>query len=279
MLPGVYEFTWNTGHVVFVAFFLSAILVVAGYAIVAVLRARHDQRRGAAGALRWHETFEMLPPERRLCRHEFDRSADAIRPSSPRECHRGFDCEGCEFHRECTAESVALSSAVSVHGLTVSPTERYDRGHTAVRPVEDDLVEVFPDALARHLLRGCSVEAAVDRDEPLTRGDTVFRVQSDRGPLRLLTPVEGDVVEQIRREDLPVLRIRLRRPLAEQTHLLQGTEAVRWLESELRQVQLAVSPGETLPTLADGGVLREDLVEATPDVDWDQLREELLLDV
>lgn len=273
MLPGVYEFSWTAGHVIFVAFFISAILVVAGYAAFSILRAHHDQRRGAAGELRWHETFEMLPSSRCVCRHELDREGDA------RLCHRGFDCEGCERHQQLATESEPLSAPVTVHGLAVEPDELYDRGHTTVRPVEDDLVEVFPDALARRILHGCRVEPAATDDDSLARGDAVFRVESDRGPLRLLTPVEGEVVGVHERDGLPALRIRPRRPLAEQTHLLRGGEAVRWLESELRLVQRAMSPGEAAPTLADGGEIREDLVRVTPDVDWDQLREELLLDV
>lgn len=273
MLPGVYEFSWTAGHVIFVAFFISAILVVAGFVVFAGLRAHHDQRRGAAGALRWHETFEMLPAERCVCRHELDREEGA------RLCHRGFDCGSCECHAERVSESESLSAAVTVHGLPVDPSEFYDRGHTIVRPVEDEVVEIFPDALARRILHGCRVEPVVVAEESLSRGDAIFRVESERGPLRMRTPVEGEVVGWEEREGLPVLRVRLRRPLEQQTHLLRGTEAVRWLESELRQVQGVLSPGQTAPTLADGGEIREDLVQVNPDVDWDQLREELLLDV
>jgi hypothetical protein len=213
----------------------------------------------------------MLPTDRRVCRHEFGTT------EHPRLCDRGFDCAHCEHHREFAPEE--LADPVHVHGLTVNCDEYYGRGHAALRVVGDDVVEIFPDAFARLLLRECRIRPRATDGARLDPGDAAFRVDTPGGPLRILSPVAGDVVATDERDQVPVLQVRLDAPLEEQVHLLHGPEVPRWLEHELRTVERAVTPLSHGTTLADGGAIRTDLVESLPDVNWDQLREELLLDV
>jgi hypothetical protein len=270
MLPGVYEFSWNPFHVIFVTFFMIAFATVAGFAVWAAVRARHDRKSGRAGELRWHETFSMLPAERRVCRHELGVA------EHPRLCDNGFDCARCARHREF--DPSPATNATSVHGLPVHPDEYYGRGHAALRVVEGNVVEVFPDAFAQLLLRECRLRPRATDGAHLALGDAAFHVETPGGPLRILSPVTGDVVGTEVRDRVPVVKIRLDRPLEEQRQLLHGSEAALWLERELRTVERAVTPLGQGTTLADGGAIRPDLVESLPDVDWDLLREDLLLD-
>jgi hypothetical protein len=167
----------------------------------------------------------------------------------------------------------------SVHGLTVLPGDYYGRGHTTVRATDEGIVEVWPDALAQLLLRECRVRPRWGDGTHLDVGDTAFRAECSGGPLRILTPISGRIVGHAQLDELPVLRIRPDRPLQEQPQLLNGREAVRWLESELARIERGVMPATAGQTLADGGAIRQDLVAVLPDVDWDRIREELLLDV
>jgi hypothetical protein len=86
--------------------------------------------------------------------------------------------------------------------------------------------------------------------------------------VRVLCPVDGEVVETGGPESGWYLRVR---PSGEApaAHLLRGPEVRFWMMRELERLQLLLSPPAASPSLADGGVLVEDIASGYPDRDWD----------
>lgn len=269
MLPNAHEFSWDPYRVVFVAFFLSAAAVIVGYLLRASWQSWTDLRHGRAAEVRWHDDFAELPPERRRCRHTL--AGDA----HPRLCENAFDCARCEHHR---VNAVApLADAVRVHGLVVHPDRGYHRGHTWVRTDADGKVSVGLSPLARRILPADLPLRAAEAGAVLRRGDAAFTLPA--ATLRILTPIEGRVLEVKEEDGTPVLHLQVDRAPTESPELLRGAEAVTWMEAELRQLQARLLGRDAAAAWADGGAVVDDLPLSVPDADWRSVREEFFLDV
>ena len=268
MLPNVYEFSWEPHRIVFVAFFLTAAAVLVGYLATSLWQSWRDLRAGRAGSLRWHEDFEELPEERRLCRHALDGNAPV------RTCENGFDCACCDRHR--SRASAASTGSGSVHGLDIRSDTFYHRGHAWVRPEPDGRVKVGLTPLAVRML---SADARVRIPEPgdeLRHGDAAFVLADESA--RILAPIEGRVVRCGFEDGLLTLTVEPERPLTEHVELLSGHEAVDWMERELRQLQARLLGPEAASAWADGGAVSDDLTRAVPGADWAEVRRDMFLD-
>src|ERR1051325_4269155 len=83
-------------------------------------------------------------------------------------------------------------------------------------------------------------------------------------------PIEGTIIGIGGQREGWYVKIRPRLDLKDPAtlrHLLRGPEVRGWLGRELERLQLQLRAPNTPPTLADGGVLLPDLMNAVPDAD------------
>ncbi len=161
----------------------------------------------------------------------------------------------------------------------VARSERYfHRGHSWVRPEYDETVTVGLDDFAEQLM-GQHVEVEYPPLGTHLRVNGVgWRLRKDGRAVRVLSPVDGIVVGLGGPERDWYLRVKLDRPLEEQDHLLRGEEVGIWLAHERDRLQQVLSPLDIGLTLADGGMLVDDLSTVMPRDDWDKTVGEMLLE-
>ncbi|MGZ5443938.1 MAG: glycine cleavage system protein H [Thermoanaerobaculia bacterium] len=260
MFPGIYDFDWNAGHLVFLGIFYAVLLVVAATMVIAVIRAVRGMRVRRVEALRWHADFEDLPARARACRHELTGEVET------RVCGNGFDCRHCADHpRFVAAHGVSPTcDDARVAGFEVPRDRRYHRGHTWVRQEEDGLLTIGLDDLGAHLLgrpEKVSLPAAGTR---LVANGTGWEAVKNGIRIRVLAPVDGEVVAVGGADEGWWLRVKPDGDAADTRHLLSAAEARPWMLREVERLQLAVAPEGIGATLADGGLPVDDLSAAIP---------------
>jgi glycine cleavage system H lipoate-binding protein len=259
MLPGIYEFRWDAGHIVFLGAFYSVLLVVASTMVLALRRAILAFRAQRVEAIRWHADFDDLPAEARSCRH-------AITGEAPeRICHRGFDCRSCPDHARLEEMRAAqpLESESAAGGFDVPDDRRYHRGHTWVREERDGLCVVGLDDLAARLI-GTGAELRLPEPGTRLRLNGTGAEAMRRGvSLRILSPLDGVVVEKGEESSGWLMKIRPDDG-ASFAHLLAAEEARRWMAREADRLQLAIAPDPIGASLADGGLPVDDISAVVP---------------
>jgi glycine cleavage system H lipoate-binding protein len=165
-------------------------------------------------------------------------------------------------------------------GMTFPLDRFYHRGHTWARVEPDGTVTVGLDDLGQRLL---GVPDAVDLPKPgtpLSVNGTAFRVHKRDADVRVLSPVDGEVVETAPPDSDWLLRVKT--PANRTTdfrHLLCGAEVRPWLMREMERLQLALSTqAGAAATLADGGVPVKDIAAAYPEANWDAVCGEMFLE-
>jgi len=263
-------------HYIFFGALYTVIVVVAATLIAAVLRSR----RALAGQtsacqvdrIRWNSEFHDLPQRDRVCRHVLTGEFKS------RECPHAFDCRQCETHARLLEKhplAPAGEPEEDLFGMSFPLDRFYHRGHTWAHLEPDGTMTVGLDDLGRRLL---GVPDAVDLPLPGTRvhaNSTAFRVCKRDADVRVLSPVDGEVVETGGPGRPWYLRVRPE-PL-DVTHLLRGSEIRPWLMREMERLQLALSSEGAAPSLADGGVPVADIAASYPDADWDAVCGEMFL--
>jgi hypothetical protein len=155
----------------------------------------------------------------------------------------------------------------------------YHRGHTWARPEADGTVTVGLDDLGARLL---GTPDGVDLPAPGSRvqtNGTAFRVHKREADVRVLSPVDGEVVETGGVDRGFFLRVKPLDGPIDMRHLLRGGEVKPWLMRELERLQLALTmEGASVPSLADGGVPVADIAAAYPTTDWDAVCGEMFLE-
>jgi glycine cleavage system H protein len=270
MFPNVYGFHWTPVHVIFLAIFFSVAAVIASTVIVAVLRARRDVIQGKANAIQWHSSFEDLPERDRACRHELTGEF------RHRHCDRGFDCRSCTTHAKLIqAHPAGAAQEELLFGLTY-PTDRlYHRGHTWVRREADGLVSIGADDLSRKMFGRVQQVELPPPGTKLEVNVTAWKLRHRGDEFRVLSPVDGEVVETGSPDNGFYLKVRT---TGTDTHLLRGAEVRPWVMRELERLQLLIAPDPNAPALADGGVLVDDAPDAFPEVNWPAVWGEMLLE-
>lgn len=274
MLPWNYGFHWDTGHLIFLGVFYAVVLIVLATVTFAWLRARKQATTAAAEAIRWRTDFQDLPARARRCRHDLTGEVEE------RICANSFACGHCEEHPKLLGgpERVLQPGIAEVSGLDVPLDRYYHRGHTWVQQEEDGTLTVGLDEFAAHLLENPDHVELPRAGTPLQVNGTAWRVQSGGAMLRVLAPVEGDVIASGSGEAGWYLRVKPRKPKPDLRHLLRGMEAAAWMRKEIEHMQLALPAPELGATVADGGAFlgRPDTL---PQADWDALRAEMLLQI
>jgi hypothetical protein len=258
---------------IFLGAFYTVLTIVAATLLNALWRSLQALRRGKVEEIRWHSDFHDLPARERDCRHvltgEFQK----------RECPNAFDCRVCQTHAKWIELHPARAAEEDdVYGMSF-PTDRYyHRGHTWARPESDGTVTIGLDDLGRRLL---GKPDSIDLPAPgtlIAANGPAFRVCRREADVRVLSPVDGEVVETggVNRDYL--LRVKPIGGCCDMRHLLSGWEVRPWMMREMERLQLALSTDDTRATLADGGVPVADLAASSPQADWDAVCGEMFLE-
>ena len=275
MLPWNYGFHWGMASYIFLGAFYTVLVVVLTTLIGALVRARRALREGSE-AIRWQSDFHDLPASDRICRHvltgEFKH----------RECPHAFDCRQCSTHAKLLEHASAPPSAESdaeIFGMTFPADRFYHRGHTWAHPEADGTVTIGLDDLGARLL-GTPDQVILPEPGTMVRANgTAFRVRRREADVRILSPVDGEVVETGGAGSGYFLRVKPLDGIVDLRHLLRGAEVRPWLLRELERLQLALTmEGASVPSLADGGVPVSDIAAAYPETDWDAVCGEMFLE-
>jgi glycine cleavage system H protein len=289
MLPWNYGFHWGAASYIFLGAFYTVVVAIAATVLNAFFRARRDLRQGKAENIRWHADFHDLPAADRACRHVLTGEFQS------RVCPNAFDCRQCETHAKLVAlhppvhaDDAAAETEAEIFGMSFPLDRMYHRGHTWARPEADGTVTIGLDDLGARLLGAPDV---VDLPQPGSRiqaNGTAFRIRKREANVRVLSPVDGEVVETggavgedngDRGYFLRVKPIDGRVGPIDMRHLLRGAEIKPWLMRELERLQLALTlEGGSMPSLADGGVPVRDIAAAYPRTDWDAVCGEMFLE-
>lgn len=276
MFPWNYGFEWNASHVIFLGAFYTVLVIVATTVISAMLRARRDLLKGRADDVRWHSDFHDLPARDRACRHVL---SGELRH---RECPNAFDCRRCETHARLIEKHPVPESAEpeeEIAGMSFPLGRYYHRGHTWAHPEPDGTVTIGLDELASRLVgTPVAVEMPPHGTQVQVNGPA-FRIRKRNADIRVLSPVDGEVVETGSPDRGWLLKVR---PAAEGEaafrHLLRDAEVRPWLTREIERLQLALTAEGATPALADGGVPVADISAGYPDADWDAVCGEMFLE-
>jgi hypothetical protein len=275
MLPWNYGFHWSAGPVIFLGAFYTVLVVVLTTVITAMVRSQRALAANRAESIRWHSDFHDLPAQDRVCRHvltgEFKQ----------RECPNAFDCRQCQTHAGMLAKRPLAPPAdpdEEIFGMPFPLDRLYHRGHTWLHQEKDGTVTIGLDELGMRLL---GAPDALTLPQPGTRistNGTAFHARKREADVRVLSPVDGEVMETGGMAQGWFLRVRpdaLGEPAFR--HLLRGSEIRPWLMREMERLQLALSAEGAAPTLADGGVPVADIAASYPKADWDAVCGEMFL--
>jgi glycine cleavage system H lipoate-binding protein len=149
------------------------------------------------------------------------------------------------------------------------PRDRlYHRGHTWVHPEPDGTVTIGLDDLGRRLIGAPDRVELPPAGARLQTNGPAWRVYKRNAAVRVLSPVDGVVMESDNTERAGSVRVKPEGQTFDLRHLLLPCEVKPWLLREMERLQLALS-AEGVPALADGGVPVEDISANYPKADWD----------
>lgn len=275
MLPWNYGFHLDTGHVVFLGAFYTVLLIVAATLVSAAIRSHRDLQARKVESIRWHSDFHDLPARDRVCRHVLTGEFQS------RECPHSFDCRECQTHAKLIERHpvAAGDEEEEIFGMAFPLDRMYHRGHTWVRRENDGTVTVGLDELGSRLFGTPDQVALPAAGSQLEVNGPAFRIRKRGADVRVLSPVDGEVLETGGADLSWYLKVR---PNASDElafrHLLRGSEIRPWLMRELERLQLTLTTEGAAPTLADGGVLVDDMSKAYPQADWDAVCGEMFLE-
>ena len=264
MFPGIDGFHWTLGHVLFLCLFFAVALTILVTVASAAWRTSSDFHSHRAIDLWWRSQFAELPVSDRRCRHEL-----AGRVLS-RTCDNAFDCRHCKKYSQFAV--LPATGNVGSLGLDYADDRYYHRGHTWVKPEEDGTVSVGIDELAARLVGTPDSVDLPQAGQELEVNQTAWRMKKKGREIEVRAPIEGTVIGIGGPKEGWYLKITPRLDLLEPAtlrHLLHGPEVHGWMSRELERLQLQLRAPNTVPSLADGGVLMPDLMDAVPDADWD----------
>jgi glycine cleavage system H lipoate-binding protein len=276
MLPWNYGFHWNAGTLVFMGAFYIVLAIVAATVIGAIERSRRALEAGKLEKIRWHSDFQDMAAGDRVCRHVL--TGEFL----DRKCPHDFDCRQCETHPKLIALHPVRQPAEAedeICGMWFPLDRFYHRGHTWARPEANGTMTVGLDELASRLM---GAPDSVELPQPGTRlrvNGTAFRMRKRGVDVRLLSPVDGQVVETGGADRGWYLKVKPVGRGFDVRHLLRGSEIRCWLMREMERLQLALAAeGARAPSLADGGVPMADIGAQYPEADWDAVCGKMLLE-
>lgn len=262
-------------RIIFLSAFYTVLAIIGTTFVCALVRARRDLRRKQVEAIRWQVDFHDLPVADRACRH-------ALNGEMPgRVCPNAFDCRGCTTHAKWIGGEAAPAEATAdreeeIFGMPYPLGRYYHRGHTWVEPQPDGTVRIGLDEIGRRLIGQPEGVELPPPGTQLKANGTAFRLEKRGAAVRVLSPVDGEVVET--GDPRRGWYLRVRPATSNFTHLLRGAELRPWVMREMERLQLALTAEGITPALADGGVPVEDIPAACPAADWDSVAGEMFLE-
>jgi len=274
MFPWVYGFEWHAGYLIFLGVFFTVAVVVVSTIVLALFRTIRDFRKGRAEQLQWASNFHDLPPQHRACRHALTGELEG------RVCEQNFDCRECTMHASLLAKqsgAPACCKENEIFGMPVPLDRFYHRGHTWVQVEDGGTLRIGLDELGRRVIGKPDVLELPKPGARLTANAPAVRMSRNGSDVRILSPVDGTVTAVASPGDDWLFRVE---PAAEfnPRHLLSGLEVRAWYLRELERLQLSMGLPEGTQSLADGGVLVEDVAAVCPKQQWDTACGELFLD-
>ena len=280
MLPGVYGFTWDAGNLIFLGVFFSVVIVIVTSLFLASRRMLKDFKQSKLETIRWEPDFEDLPAVARKCRHEI------VGDVKQRTCDNEFDCRVCLTHPKLVEQrnrknpfaTEPVDREQRVLGLSMPLDRLYHRGHTWVHPEADGTVTVGLDDLGARLI-GTPEQVVLPKvGTKLQVNGTAWRVRKGQSDLRILSPVDGEVVETGNTDKGWMLRLKTAGFGFDTRHLLGGAEIKPWVLREMERLQLSLATDGVGMSLADGGLLVDDLSKGYPEADWDAVMGTMFLE-
>jgi glycine cleavage system H lipoate-binding protein len=243
-------------------------VAVALTVVTALLRSLNAIRGTHMEQLLWKAEFADLPLSARRCRHELNGEIEK------RTCPSRFDCRTCAVHPTFPRSASILPPGESEQVMGVSlPLERYyHRGHTWARPEEDGTFTVGLDGIAKRVLGEPDRVSLPPVGAQVEANGTGWKLTKGKAVLRILSPIDGEVVAHGTAGEEWVLKVRpgSRPPVSDSlAHLLRGDEVRHWAMREAERLEGLLAPAGAGLSLADGGELIEDLPGRTPEEDWE----------
>ncbi len=271
MFPWNYGFHWGPGTLIFLGAFYTVLVVVAATVVSALLRTRRALRHEPE-QIRWRADFHDLPVHDRVCRHVFTGEFQS------RACPNAFDCRVCETHKKLVDKRPPTPVAEpeeEICGMSFPLDRFYHRGHTWAHLEADGSMTVGLDDLGQRLL-GTPDSLELPRPGARVRANgQAFRVRKRSADVRVLAPVDGEVLET--GGPGRGWYLRLKPDTLDVRHLLRGREVQPWVMREIERLQLSLVRQNATPTLADGGVPVDDMPASCPDANWDDVCGDMFL--
>jgi hypothetical protein len=279
MLPWAHGFHWDTGHIIFLGIFYSVLIVIASAVVVAVLRARKDFRLQKHEDVLWAANFEDLPTEARTCRHVIDGLFQS------RVCKNKFDCRECVTHAKLIAEqsppdaSASPEKETGTFGLNIPLDRFYHRGHAWVKPEADGSITIGLDDLGTRLI-GVPDKIILPAIGSQVRANGMgWRIKKKRIDLRILCPVDGEVLETGGPDKGWYLRVMPKNGATlNMRHLLQGAEVFPWIRHEVERLKIALASKEADASFNSPGGPVQDMCQCYPEADWDAVLGNIFLE-
>lgn len=269
MFPWSPEFVWDTAHILFFGALYAVAAVVAG--TLALVARRAIGKLSRAESVVWHADFDDMPAEARACRHQLTGEAPG------RTCANGFDCRRCTAHASFPVRGCASEGSFEALGLSLPLNRLYHRGHTWVRPEKDGTLTFGLDAIGRRLVGTPDLVDLPAAGTSLTVNGTGCRMRVAGSDVRVLAPVDGEVVEA--RGEGADWQLRVKpAEVADLRHLLSGDEVRSWALREIERLEQALGLRGVGQALADGGELVADLPHVLPRRQMDALLGEMFLE-
>jgi glycine cleavage system H lipoate-binding protein len=276
MFPWVYEFHWSPYHIIFLGIFFTVVLVIASTVGMAVWRSYRSFKLRKAEAIQWEAEFEDLPEVARVCRHELTGEV------KHRTCHNGLDCRTCATHPDFLAaynpEAQPTPFDNTVQGFAMPLDRRYHRGHTWVKKEDDGTCTIGLDDFAARLIGEPDAVELPKVGAELSVNGTGWFMKKQDAKLRILSPVNGHVIQQGTPDKGWFLKVRADDSEEGTRHLLRGAEVRPWIMREMERLQYTL-PGDGVGmSLADGGELMPEMWKQNPKADWDGVWGEMFLE-
>ena len=264
------------GHVIFLGLFFAALMVIGASLMLSLVRAVRDFRARRTGGIAWQATFPDLPARERVCRHEFTGEF------KHRTCDRAFDCRECQTHAALVAKRAPDAAPppreADVLGLEFPLDRFYHRGHAWAHPEPDGMVTVGLDALGARLVAEPESIRLPGVGTHLETNGTAWHMRKRGADVRILSPVDGEVVATGSPDDAWYLKVKPDGGKLDDRHLLRGAEIRPWIMREMERLHAALAPTGQAVSMADGGVPVDNIAAAYPDADWDAVCAEIFLE-
>jgi glycine cleavage system H lipoate-binding protein len=190
--------------------------------------------------------------------------------------------QGGQRAEESLPEALPLPRAAAATGwFTVPDGVSLHPGHAWARVEDDGCVAVGLDDLGHRLVGDLDAVVVPEPGTRVEQGAASVTLRAGGKDVRLLSPVDGEVVEANRSADGSadpygagwLFRVRPSHWRRNRAQLLSGTAARSWLEEQGRRLATRLSP-EPVPVLQDGGAPVHGIAREIDPDHWDDVARE-----